>query len=541
MTDDTSQGLDLIRDLAARMGLTDQVSVQSADAYADADPDGSDVDDPDADTDPSDDGDADADGDQGDGDDPDDPDADGDADADADGDVDAADADPAPFDGVDLSASATGSIQYDATDVDLPADIQAADEDTDAALVGIVWGAGDHDLSLGGEPTPVRVPADTVPPTFQALQEDVEAGDVGIGTDHPDGDSVAAKTGTVNIGQADDVALSADERYIVMTDSTLTSEAAEEAAERGDFDDLDFSIVGDVAVARDDEGQPVTEDGRIVLDAVRITRIDVVNTGAVDAASIGTIPDLKDQAEAVRQAVDANKPSAAADALRASASAIASYQEDMNDPDINLNPDDLDTARDQLSAAASVIDDQKEELTAARAKAGAFEDLLSAHDVDADEFDGPEAAAQAVIDQQTADVREDIAQVEADLPKYDTDDVEARAEDLAGKSPRELQNILNARKAEAYDAQQAQAQKGAAAAKGDQQGQASFSGGDGSADTDADDVALQAMDGADRIQAKQKGQSPAEFVEDEYGLNAGQYDHADELQNDILDAIGGDA
>lgn len=436
-------------------------------------------------------------------------------------------------------ARATGSVAP-TTDLRLEADHLTSDD----ALGGIVWGAGDHDLSLGGEPTPVRVPEETVPDTFEALQDDIGSGDVTIGFDHPSQDSVAAKTGIVDIGRATDVSLTADGRYIALTDSELDHPNAAEAAQSGDFDDLDWSIVGDVAVRRDDDGKPVTDDGRIVLDAIRIRRIDAVNEGAVDAASIvrepDALPDLSDQTDTVRQAAADPTPqtrTAAVQALTASASELSNMQPD----NLNLDPDDLDAAREQLEAAADVIDDQNDDLQAAKARASGFDKVLSAHGVDADDYDSPEAAAQAVIDEQTADIRADIAELEADLPNYDVDDVEARADDLAGNDPDTLRNELNARKAEAFDAQQSRQNRAKASAKDDTLGASDASGVFSGGDERADEVALNAMDGGDRIKAEAMGASPAEFVQQEYGLNASQYDSADDLHNDIMAALEGEA
>lgn len=441
--------------------------------------------------------------------------------------------------GFDVSRTAAGSVTFDVDTDHLTAD--AADG---AALTGIVWGAGDHDLGLGGEPTPVRVPKDTVRPTFDALREDIESGDVTLGFDHPGPDSVAAKTGIVDIGVAKDAALTADGKYIALTDSELMNDQAVEAAQAGDFDDLDWSIVADVAVRRDDSGDVVRDDGRVVLDATRIKRIDAVDTGAVDAASIergiDPLPDLAAETATVRQAVrNPNQRPDAVQALKASSTAIT----EMTDPtNFDPNVDDLSDAREQLSAAADIIDDQQDDLEAAKAKAGGFERLLTAHDVDPEDFDSPEAAAQAVIDEQTADTRKEIAELEAELGAYDVSDVEARAQELAGQGRADLQNTLNARKAEAFDRQQTRQQKGRAAAKGDGVGRTDPTGGAGAnGSADANDIALQAMDGGDRIEAEARGQSPAEYVSDTYGLNASQYDAADELHRDILDAIGGDA
>lgn len=430
--------------------------------------------------------------------------------------------------------------------------LTAADGSDDGLtpLTGIIWGAGDHDLGLGGRPTPVHVPPETVRPTFDALQEDIEAGDVTLGFDHPGPDSVAAQTGIVDIGTADDVALADDGDHIVLTDSTLENDQAVQAAQDGDFDDLDWSVVADVAVRRDDNGDPVTNgDDRVVLDATRIKRIDAVETGAVDAASIerGTdpLPDLSTEADTVRQAASAaptpNHTTDAVSALRASSTALHDTMGKTPQFDPNVDDDDIPEAvAEQLTAAADIIDNQKERLQAAEAKADGLTKLLTAHDVDLEDFDSPEAAAQAVIDEQTEDIRREIADLEADLAAYDTDDVEARASELAGRDATDLRNTLNARKAEAYDRERKRQTKGRAAAKGDTTGRTDLAGGSTSGGSaDADEVALKAMDGRDRIEADAAGLSPSEYVKREYGIHASEYDAADALNADIIEAMNG--
>lgn len=442
------------------------------------------------------------------------------------------------------TAEAAGTVQVE---IDVDAQRLTADDADDSTLTGIIWGAGDHDLALGGEPTPVRVPKETVRPTFEALKEDIASGDVTLGFDHPGPDSVAAKTGIVDIGVAQEAALTADGDYIVLTDSDLTNDQAAQAAESGDFDGLDWSIVADVAVRRESDGSVAQEDGRVILDATRIRRVDAVDTGAVDAASIerdtAALPDLKERTQTVEQAAsDPNRPTDdAVQALRASATAYDSTMDQHNfDPDV----DDLEDARDQLDAAASIIEEQDNDLEAAQAKASGFKRLLHAHGVDLDDYDDVEAAAQAVIDEQTEDTRREIAELEAELAQFDTDDVSARAEDLAGSDPEDLQATLNERKATAFDAQQKRQQKGRAAAKGDGAGRGDPTGGlNGTGGSgDADEIALSAMDGSDRIEAEARGQSPAEYVQEEYGLHASQFDNGGDLHDEIIAEInGGDA
>jgi hypothetical protein len=454
-----------------------------------------------------------------------------------------------PDDGImeGAMARATGSITVDRD----PSTIINAATTTDDGdgLMGVIWGAGDHDLSLGGQATPVRVPPETIPATFEALQGDVDAGDVTLGFDHPDQDSVAAQTGIVDIGTATGVALTTDETHIVLTDSDLTNAQATEAAAAGDFDDLDWSVVADVRVRRDDDGNPVTDDDRVVLDATRIRRIDAVNDGAVDAASIersmDALPDLKSELQTIQQAAQTPNQqtvTAAAQALQASASALADVETDMR----HFDPDDYDDVQAALTAASDVVEDRQDSIDAL---AGAFEDVLEAAgtddvDVDIDDIDvtdSPDAAAQAVIDAQTTTLRREIADLEADLARFDTsdDDVDDRAEALKGQSAQDLRALRNERAYQAMQVQQEEQTRGAAAAQTDTTGRSTATA--GNTNDDADDMALSAMDGADRVHAEASGKSPAQYLQDQYEINASQYDDVDALRADVVDAATGGA
>ncbi|MDY6777199.1 MAG: hypothetical protein SVU32_00910, partial [Candidatus Nanohaloarchaea archaeon] len=150
--------------------------------------------------------------------------------------------------------------------------------------------------------------------------------------------------------------------------------------------------------------------------------------------------------------------------------------------------------------------------------ASAFEDVLdaaAADDVDVDledvdPTDDPDAAAQAVIDAQTADLRQEIAEFEAELASYETSDdaVDQRAQELAGRPASELRAMRNERAYEQVQVEQRQQTRGAAAAQTDTTGRSDATG--GQTDTDADAMALSAMDGADRLQALDSDQSPVD-------------------------------
>lgn len=436
-----------------------------------------------------------------------------------------------------VQAEAVGpvSIELDPDD----ADTIAAESNGDG-LYGVIWGAGDHDLALGGEPAGVHVPADTIPQTFDLLEQDVARRDVTIGIDHPDDDSVLAQAGLVDIGQANDVGLTADETNIVLTDSEMTNGDAQAALEAGAFDDYDFSVVADVAVETDADGNRVkNDDGRYVIAGTRINRVDIVTDGAVDAASIvrdqSNLPDLAAHAATVQEVADGpnQNPADAVDALEASASAISDI-ESMQNPNIDPNGvDDLDTAQDQLSAAADVIDDLQTEKAQMQAKAQAFSHVAEAQDIDLDDFDDEAEAAQAVVDQTTQELREEIAQMEANLADYDTtsEGVEARAKELAGNSPEDLRSKRGDLAYQTVQAQKREDQLGSAIAAGDQTGQsAPGAGGD-----DADAIAEAAMDGADIIKANAADQSPADYVREQYDVEPSNYSDGDELHASILE------
>jgi len=448
---------------------------------------------------------------------------------------------------VDLEAEATATFTRDDDAIDLDDDVQAGVDDPEK-LTGIIWGAGRHNLGLNGQATGVFVPdgetavqvegeevvfSDTVEPTFRQLQADIQSEErktPTLGFDHPDGDSVAAESGIVDLGPMKDVALSADQRNIVLTDSELTSESAIEANERGDLEKYDFSIVAKVAKQRDEDGDVVTtDDGRVVLAATRIERADIVRDGAVDAASIGDVPELaasfSDPAD-----VDAGE---LASAFRAEAKNHTETNMD------GLNPDDFDTVGAALEAAAdtveekeSRIDDLEAQVETYEPKADAFEDVAEAEDVDVDQFDDPAEAAQAVVDARTEPLRKEIAATESELPGYDTgtDDgpsTEDRADELAGSSVSELKAQRGELAVEILRAGKKKEQFGSSIAAGEGAGEVSdlsSGGNDGGASDDDDELAASVLSPIEAREAEKNGQSPAEYVQAEKDVDPADHD-----------------
>jgi len=65
-------------------------------------------------------------------------------------------------------------------------------------------------------------------------------------------------------------------------------------------------------------------------------------------------------------------------------------------------------------------------------------------------------------------------------------------------------------------------------------------GGHGASETgDADALALQAMDGEDRVKANAKNVSPAAYLRAEYDVDPRRYNDVDDLHNDILAELEG--
>jgi len=467
---------------------------------------------------------------------------------DADADVD--DVVPVEAMDVDLEAEATGRLSVDPGDADGDFD-GMVEADADETLTGIIWGAGKHDLGLNGEPTPVFVPdgetavmvdgeevvfSDTIEPTFRQLEADIEADDVKtptIGFDHPDQESVAAMADLVDIGDIQDVALSADRRNIVMTDSQLTAESAIEANQRGDLEQFDYSVVARVAKKQDDDGNAVTtDDGRVVLAGTRIERADIVLDGAVDAASVSAMPELAAQIAASDSSPDASHFMATAFRAEASKHADTTMED--------LNPDDFESVEAALNSAAERVEAKEERIADLEAQveeqeeeADAFTQVAEAEGVDVDDYDDVSEAAQAVVDARTEPIREQIAATEAELPNFDTgtDDgpsVEERAEELAGSSVQDLKVQRGDIATKALQASNKKESFGSAIAAGETAGAVdgldtgASSGAGGDADADALAESVLAL--TELAEAEQKGQSPAEYIEANSDVDVASHD-----------------
>ena len=452
------------------------------------------------------------------------------------------DADQAPEFSANVAASRSFHAHVEASD--------AGDASKDG-LRGIVWASGQHDLWVNGDPTPVYVPDETIPETYQRVKDRVQAGDPpSIGFDHPDDESVAAQTALGEIGVAREFSqetLDDGREAVVMRDSEFTNPKAVEAAAAGSFDGFGFSIVGNIALQEDD-GEPVQrEDGALVVEATEIQRIDLVPDQAVDGATNGNLPELADAAAASGR-LAASSPRQQADGLvrtlRAAAGSIdAEPSADVSgmteNDDIPTDPEDLDAAKAALSQASETVeakDEQIEELQAQVAslsdEAEHFREIAASQgvDPDADEF-----TPQDVVDAFSEDLRAEIADLEAALPKYETEDQEDRVDDLAGKPLSELEAMAGERW-RAFGRSKAKRDELSAAVAADETVGTVES--EATSDEETDRAARSVMTAREIHAANARGQDPTDFIEAEHGVSPGEYSSEHELQAAIS---GGDS
>lgn len=457
-------------------------------------------------------------------------------------------------------------------DTSFRASVSGASPDAGDDLSGVVWAAGDHTLYLNGQPTPVHVPEDSIQRTFDSVNERIQAGEPpAIGLDH--GDSlheetvpVASELDILTIGQATDFDLSDDGSALVMTDYELTKDEAVDAAENGQFANKDYSIVGDLRIHTDDNGQPKTvESGgkeRLVVTAETVRQVDVVKTGAVDGAGPGNMPPLQTAAS-----LAARNPTEPATTLTASLRFMAKQSreqdmkslnelQDVDDPDAVLEGaaevvEHKDEQIQRLRAVASAagvdvdedadVDELTEQAEAVAERADAAQTLADFHDVDLTAEDG----VQALVDEHTADLREAVAQKEASLPKYETgaDDgpsVEDRAEDLKGKTPTELQAMEGQRATEILESEQARSEYGKAHASGDGADGDVGGSSDGAGDEDVEAVAQSAMTVDEKLEFKKSDHdSAAEFMAEKYDEDPADFVNEDSPASAFVAATAG--
>ncbi|AGM11275.1 hypothetical protein HHTV1_19 [Haloarcula hispanica tailed virus 1] len=421
------------------------------------------------------------------------------------------------------------------------ADGTAPDADSDG-LHGIVWASGQHSLWVNGEPTRVHVPEETISDTFQRVTDRMQAGSVKIGFDHPEEDSVAAQTPLGEIGEAQEFTqdtLDDGREAITMRESTYTNSKAVEAAEAGSFEGMGFSIVGNIALETDSSGQPVKrDDGSLQVAATDIQRVDVVPDQAVDGAKHGNLPNLAAASEAAGRMAASSPRQRSEGLVRTLQAAAGSIEADedantsqMTDGDFPTDPDDLEAAQAALTQASEAVeakDEQIEDLEAQVSslsdEADHFRQIAASQGVDPDSDD---FQPQDVVDAFSEDLRAEIADLEASLPKYDTDSIEDRTEDLQGKPLSELEAMAGQRWREFGRSQAKRDELSAAVAASESVGSVESAE---SKNDQAADAARSVMTAREIHAADSRNQDPTEFIEAEHGVSPDEYSTENELQ-----------
>jgi len=391
-------------------------------------------------------------------------------------------------------------------------------------LSGVIWAAGEHTVNMNNEPTTLHVPPETIEPTYERLKSRMEAGDKpSIGFDHPDSDSVAANTALGEIGKFSDIALSEDRTQIVLTDSEYTNNQAVRAAEAGSFDEYEFSIVGAIGAETTEAGERKTTDsGAIEVAAVRIDRADVVPDGAIGGPPVGVMPEVAASAGIAKRSPE----------LPASGFA---EQEGTSMQDFNKGQtfDSVEAANEAIRDATNVIeakDEKISELQSAKeelkAQAEAFSQVAASHGVD---IEADDASTQDVIDAHTESTRREIAQLEASIPKYDTeeDEIDSRAEDLTGRSINDLELRAGKLSREAYKADARRDDLGKAVTAGEQGGAGSAGGGGsggGQANEELQEMADSALGPIEAQEADTHYDGDyVEYLREEHGVEASNH------------------
>lgn len=408
-------------------------------------------------------------------------------------------------------------------------------------LRGTIWASGTHSLSLNGNPTRVHVPPETIKPTFDSLKRRVEAGDAGIGFDHPSGGSVAADTVVGDIGRVESVSLDASEEKIVMTESEVTNNKAEQAIAAGEFDGFDYSIVGKfgTAGASDDELKDRNVDA--VLSTVRVERVDVVPNGAVSIANVNrNVPTLAAELSGIQSG--RNRPIAEyASDIRAAVGNEHNTRTDM----FNTNPEDIEAAKSELSDAADVLEEKEEEVEGLEAEKSelkekmsdldayreAFEEIASAFGLQQKlEEDGIEEVTASAVDNVTEDVRREIAELEASLPGESTssDEIEDRTEELAGTDADTLEARAGRLARDFRKAATAKSNRSNAIVSGEA-GEMLVS--DDEPDEELVSMADEALDPIEAMEAEEQGIDAAAYIEQEYGgIDPSEFDSQTSLE-----------
>lgn len=378
-------------------------------------------------------------------------------------------------------------------------------------LTGIIWATGEHTVKAGGIPRTIKVTKDSLKRTYDRLKQKLNDGSIEIGFDHPSDGTVAAETSIGEIGKAHDVEMSKDSEAIVLTDSTITSNKAEEAFQSGEFDGLDYSTVGKVLIERDEQGnREKDQSGAEIVSDAFINRIDVVRSGAVESASVGRIPELATEI--------------AAESMNEGISFTASYTKmsKTNDSDIEDSPETLEAAEQALENATEVIEEKNERIESLEAEKEDLNEEAEAYRYIADSHDADDP--QEIIDSHTEETRREIAEMEASLPSEDTtgDSVDERVGELKGKSVDALEMAAGKLARKQIKAQKAGKTEVVTSGESEMP--------DSEPDEELEDMVDSTLDFVEAAEVAEEGIKPSEYVKREYDIEASNFGNAQSLR-----------
>lgn len=190
---------------------------------------------------------------------------------------------------------------------------------------------------------------------------------------------------------------------------------------------------------------------------------------------------------------------------------------------------DAKAALEDKNSRINALEETNAELSDLSDHADAFAQIASAHGYDPQTVDVGE-----VVDEHTKEVRSEVAELEMALAAYDTEDIEARAEDLCGKSPQYLEaraGELARKKLNTDNEQKAGSKATVANHETARAGQAGTGG--MTEDERVEEIADGVLGFEEAARARDSGMSPSQYVMAEYGVEASEFSNEQALMQEV--------
>jgi hypothetical protein len=149
---------------------------------------------------------------------------------------------------------------------------------------GKIWTTGIHNVYINGEPKRLKVPPETIIPTYQTL---LELGEIPIGIDHLpqhvlEENEILRKMELDNVGHANQ--FTTDGTSIFMKEPTINNPLINDLGLRGELPS--YSSIGPLK-ARNCED----EDADLILQDLKIKKVDFVERGGCKSCKVGEKPE----------------------------------------------------------------------------------------------------------------------------------------------------------------------------------------------------------------------------------------------------------